>query len=372
MKVGLIKEIKSKENRVGLTPTGVTALIARGHRVSVEKDAGLGSGFSNQAYQQAGAEIVDTSQAWDNELVVKVKEPVEAEYAYLQQQIVFTYFHLAGVSWALTESLLNGKTSAVAYETLEDANGRLPLLAPMSAVAGNMAVQMGAYYLAACHGGKGVMLGSVLGRKHGNVLIIGDGVVGTHAARTAAGLGANVTVAGLLAENAARLQREVSADIRFVLSEPGTIAEHVRNADLVIGAVLMHGARAAHVVSADMIRSMQPGSVVVDVSIDQGGCIETAQMTTHDAPVFEKYGVIHYCVGNMPGAYPRTATLALTDVTLPYVLRLADQGLAALMQDPGFAKALNTHAGYLCCEPVARAFNMQSRYRSFPDVFQPH
>lgn len=369
MKLGLIKEIKSKENRVGLTPMGVAALIARGHQVFVEQSAGVGSGFNDQAYSQAGAKIVTTEQAWDNDLVIKVKEPIASEYQYLKQQIVFTFFHLAGVSLGLTEALLAGQTSAVAYETLEDEQGRLPLLAPMSAVAGNMAVQMGAHYLASYHGGKGVMLGSVLGKRHGHVFIIGDGVVGSHAARTAYSLGANVTVAGLFTENAKRLQSEISNDIRFVISEPATIAEHVRHADLVVGAVLTHGARAAHVVTESMVKSMQPGSVIVDVSIDQGGCIETAHVTSHDAPVYEKHGVLHYCVGNMPGAYPRTSTLALTDATLPYVLKLADKGLLALEQEPGFAKALNTHMGFITCEPVAAVFAMQDRCRTFPDDF---
>ncbi len=369
MKLGLIKEIKNKENRVGLTPAGVAALIARGHQVSVEQGAGIGSGFSDQAYQHAGASIVGTEQAWNSELVIKVKEPIASEYPYLKQQVVFTFFHLAGVPRALTEALLAGKTSAVAYETLEDKHGRLPLLAPMSAVAGNMAVQMGAHYLAAYNGGKGIMLGSVLGKRHGHVLIIGDGVVGSHAARTAIGLGANVTVAGLLPENAARLQAEISSEISFVISEPATIAEHVRNADLVVGAVLTHGARAAHVVTEAMVKTMQPGSVIVDVSIDQGGCIETAQVTSHDAPVYEKHGVIHYCVGNMPGAYPRTSTLALTDATLPYVLKLADNGLTALRHEAEFAKALNTHSGYITCLPVAEALFLKERYRTFPDDF---
>lgn len=369
MKIGLVKEIKSKENRVGLTPDGIAVLVAKGHQVFVEQAAGLGSGFSDQAYLAAGAQIVSTEQAWANDLVVKVKEPIEAEYAYLKQQIVFTYFHLAGVPRALTEALLAGKTTAVAYETLENEQGRLPLLAPMSAVAGNMAVQMGCHYLASCNGGKGVLLGSVLGKRHGNVLIIGDGVVGSHAASTAAGLGANVMVAGLFPENAARLQREISVDIGFIISEPATIAEHVRNADLVVGAVLTHGARAAHVVTEAMVKTMQPGSVIVDVSIDQGGCIETAHVTTHDHPVYEKHGVLHYCVGNMPGAYPRTSTMALTDATFPYVLKLANLGLAALLRDSGFAKALNTHQGFITCEPVAEALNLQTLYQAFPAGF---
>lgn len=369
MKIGLIKEIKTKENRVGLTPTGVAALTANGHQVHVEQGAGLGSGFSDETYRQAGAAIVSMPEAWDNELVVKVKEPVEAEYPYLKQQIVFTYFHLAGVPWALTEALLLGNTTAIAYETLEDANGRLPLLAPMSAVAGNMAVQMGSHYLAAHNGGKGVMLGSVLGKRHGKVLIVGDGVVGSHAARTAIGLGANVVVAGLFPENGERLRREISEDLQFIISEPEAIADHLLDTDLLVGAVLMHGARAEHLISEAMVKSMQPGSVLVDVSIDQGGCIATAHATTHDAPVYEKHGVIHYCVSNMPGAYPRTSTLALTDATLPYVLKLADRGLAALADDPGFAKALNTHQGYITCKPVTAAYEVWDKFKAFPADF---
>ena len=365
MKVGLIKEIKSRESRVGLTPDGVAALVAHGHHVMVEQTAGVGAGFSDANYQAAGAQIGSTAQAWDNELIIKVKEPIETEYGFLKQQIVFTFFHLAGAPLALTQALLAGKTSAVAYETLEDEQGRLPLLAPMSAVAGNMAVQMGCHFLAAYHGGKGVMLGSVLGKCYGNVLIIGDGVVGSHAASTAVGLGAHVTVAGLFPENAVRLQRDISSEIAYIISEPVTIADHIRTADLVVGAVLVHGARAAHVVTEAMVQSMQPGSVIVDVSIDQGGCIETAHPTSHDNPVYEKHGVIHYCVSNMPGAYPRTSTLALTDATLPYILKLADKGLMALQQDVGFAKALNTHQGYIGCRPVAEACALMDTYRQF-------
>ena len=365
MKIGLIKEIKTKENRVGLTPAGVTALVAQAHQVFVEQGAGIGSGFSDEDYKQAGAEIVSTAAAWDKALVVKVKEPVAAEYSFLKQQIVFTYFHLAGVPWELTEALLAGKTSAVAYETLEDANGRLPLLAPMSAVAGNMAVQMGSHYLAAYHGGKGIMLGSVLGKRYGKVLIIGDGVVGSHAAATAIGLGANVSVVGLFPENGKRLQQEISADIKYILSTPEAIAAELPDTDLLVGAVLVHGARAQHLVTEAMIKTMQPGSVAVDVSIDQGGCIETAHATTHDQPIYVKDGVIHYCVSNMPGAYPRTSTLALTDATLPYVLKLADQGLAALKADPGFGKALNTYEGYITYKPVADAFGLPERYKDW-------
>ncbi len=369
MKLGLIKEIKTKENRVGLTPTGVAALIARQHQVYVEQGAGLGSGFSDPVYKQAGAQIVSTAEAWDKELVIKVKEPIAEEYAYLKQQIVFTYFHLAGGPWELTAALLAGKTSAVAYETLEDTNHKLPLLAPMSAVAGNMAVQMGSHYLAAYHGGKGMMLGSVMGKCYGKVLIIGDGVVGSHAAATAIGLGANVAVVGLFPEAGERLRREISPEIEFFISDPATITRLLGDTDLLVGAVLVHGARAQHVISESMVKTMQPGSVIVDVSIDQGGCIETAHATTHDAPVYIKHGIIHYCVGNMPGAYPRTSTLALTEATLPYVLQLADQGLAALSADPGFSKALNTYQGYIIYKPVAEAFGILDQYRELPASF---
>jgi len=369
MNIGLIKEIKIKENRVGLTPEGVAQLTAKGHQVAVEQGAGLGSGYADEAYRQAGATIVTTAEAWNNDLVIKVKEPIAPEYVYLKQQIVFTYFHLAGVPWALTEALLQGGTSAVAYETLVDSNGRLPLLAPMSAVAGNMAVQMGCYYLATSNGGKGMMLGSVLGKRYGKVLIIGDGVVGTHAARTAFGLGSKVVVAGLFPENGERLHREISADIEFFISEPSAIAEHLLDTDLLIGAVLVHGARASHLVTEAMVKTMQPGSVLVDVSIDQGGCIETAKATSHDAPVYEKHGVIHYCVSNMPGAYPRTSTLALTDATLPYVLKLADKGLAALTEDSGFGRALNTYQGYITCKPVAESYEVLDKFKAFPEGF---
>jgi len=365
MQIGVIKEIKPKEQRVALTPAGAAALIARGHTVVIEQGAGVGSGFADEAYRRVGAQVVDTASAWDSALVLKVKEPIEPEFAYLGQQIVFTYFHLAGVPWALTEALLAAKTSAVAYETLEDADGRLPLLAPMSAIAGNMAVQMGCHYLASYLGGKGVLLGSVLGRRHGEVLIIGDGVVGSHAARTAIGLGANVSVAGLSLEHGNRLRRTISNDIEYFISNPDTIAERLPTADLVIGAVLAHGARAPKAISDAMVKTLQPGSVIVDVSIDQGGCIATSHATRHDDPVYIAHGVIHYCVSNMPGAYPRTSTLALTDATLPYVLRLADQGLQALRDDAGFAKALNTHRGHIICKPVAEAFDAMGRYCEF-------
>jgi alanine dehydrogenase len=365
MKIGIPKEIKDHEGRVALTPAGAASLSRLGHQVCVQQGAGLGSGFSDEDYLAAGARICQLEEAWGADLVVKVKEPLESEYGYLKDQLLFTYLHLAGVPRALTEALLEGKTSAIAYETLEDASGRLPLLAPMSAVAGNMAALVGAQYLARSHGGKGVQLGEVLGVRHGKVLIIGDGVVGAHAARSARGLGAKVCVAGLDMAKGATMRREISDDLEFFVSEPETIARHVADADLVVGAVLRKGAKADYVVTEEMVRSMRPGSVVVDVSIDQGGCIETSRPTSHSDPVYQLHGVIHYGVTNMPGAYPRTSTLALTEATLPYVIKLATKGLDALREDAGFGRGLNTHEGYLTCLPAAEGLAMTERYRDF-------
>jgi alanine dehydrogenase len=369
MKIGIPKEIKNQEGRVALTPAGARSLAEAGHEVWVQQEAGLGSGFADQDYLDAGARIGTVAQAWDSELVVKVKEPEASEYHWLQQQIVFTYFHLAGVPRALSETLLARGTTAVAYETLEDAAGRLPLLAPMSAIAGNMSALVGAYYLARPNGGKGVQLGEVLGQRHGKVLVIGDGVVGSHAARTAWGLGAEtVAVAGLDPARGEQLRQAIAPGLDYFLSSPQAIEQHARDADLVIGGVLLHGAKASFVVSEAMVEKMQPGSVIVDVSIDQGGCVETSRPTTHAEPVFVKHGVVHYCVTNMPGAYPRTSTLALTSATLPYVARLAGQGLAALREDPGFAKALNTCKGFLTCRPAAEGLGLQGHYRDFNDL----
>ena len=368
MKIGLVKELKDRENRVGLTPEGVRGLVEDGHRVVVEQGAGLGSGFTDNDYRRAGAELGSASAAWDSELVVKVKEPLPAEYGLLHNKIVFTYFHLAGVSRRLTEILLERNTTAVAYETVEDGQGRLPLLAPMSGVAGNMAVTMGSYYLAKPNGGKGMLLGDVLGSSYGKVVIVGDGVVGRHAARAASGMGAEVLIFGRHPEREAVLQRDISPGIRYLRSEPDTIAAELRNADLVVGAVLIRGAKTPHLVTEAMVKAMQPGSVIVDVSIDQGGCVETAHPTTHSDPVFESHGVVHYCVANMPGAYPRTSTLALTGATLPYVHRLAANGIEALHTDAAFAKGLNTYGGFITCRAVAEGLGLVSRYRRFSDL----
>jgi alanine dehydrogenase len=333
--------------------------------VLVQSEAGVGSGFSDEQYHQAGARIVTTEEAWNADLVLKVKEPLAVEYPYLKRQILFTYFHLAGVTTTLTDALLQQQTTAVAYETVEDAQGRLPLLAPMSAVAGNMAITIGNYYLAKFNHGKGIQLGTVLGTPYGKVVIIGDGVVGQHAARAATGLGARVFLAGRHAERAAQLQRDISPALCFFASTAELVAQHLEDADVVVGGVLLRGARAPYVVTAAMVQRMQPGSVIVDVSIDQGGCVETARPTSHSEPVFEKYGVIHYCVTNMPGAYPRTSTMALTTATLRYVLQLAQHGLRALRADPGFSKGVNTYAGYVTSKPVAEALGRQAQYQEF-------
>ncbi|OUS10067.1 alanine dehydrogenase [Gammaproteobacteria bacterium 53_120_T64] len=356
MRVGVVKETKIREHRVSLTPSGTEALVAHGHQVLIEHNAGLGSGFSDQEYCQAGGEMVTSSEAWACDLVLKVKEPQVAEYRYFNRQIVFAYFHLAGSPATLTAALRAKRTTAIAYETVEDDAGRLPLLAPMSAVAGSMAVTIGNYYLADFNHGRGVLLSKLFDQHFGKVVILGDGVVGLHAARAAAGLGAEVYVCGFDPGRLAELEAFVSSELNFIVSTPNNIAAELHDADLLIGAVLQRGAKAPHLVTEAMVKKMPPGSVIVDVSIDQGGCIETMHATTLDDPVYEKHGVIHYGVTNMPGAYPRLSTLALTRATLPYVLDLADKGLAALAGDPGFALGLNTYDGEITCEAVAQAF----------------
>jgi alanine dehydrogenase len=363
MRVGIPTEIKDNEHRVGLTPAGVAALVQAGHEVCVERGGGSHCGFDDAAYVAAGARLTDAEIAWGGDLVVKVKEPQESEYGFFRGQIVFTYLHLAGGSRALTEALLASRTIAVAYETVADEKGRWPLLAPMSAIAGSMAPLVGAHHLAHFRGGRGVLLGQVLGRRHGRVMIVGDGVVGQHAASVASAMGAHVRVFGLTEARGAELRSSISPDLEYVISTPETLAEYASSADLLVGAVLVAGARAPHIISEAMIQSMAAGAVVVDVSIDQGGCIESSEPTSHSKPTFVKHDVIHYCVTNMPGAYPRTSTLALTDATLPYVLRLANRGTAAFRDDVGFANGVNTLEGYLTCRPVADAFGWQNRYR---------
>ncbi|MDA8420053.1 MAG: alanine dehydrogenase [Pseudomonadota bacterium] len=369
MKVGVVKEIKDQENRVALTPAGARVMAAAGHQVCVEFSAGAGSGHDDRGYRAAGAELVPVEDAWCSDLVLKVKEPLETEYRFLQGQILFAYLHLAGAPAQLTETLLASRTLAVAYETVEDADGRLPLLAPMSAIAGTMAFSVGNHYLAHTGGGKGVLLGSMLGRKHGKVVVIGDGVVGRHAAHAAAGAGAEVVVFGLSAPVAASGQQPFpSGGIRHLVSDSQAIALQMEDADLLVGAVLARGARAPHIVTESMVMGMEPGSVIVDVSIDQGGCMETSRPTTHSDPVYVRHGVVHYAVTNMPGAYPRSSTLALTDATLPYALRLAQGGTGALRADAGFARGVNTCNGFVCCRPVAEALSLMDRFRPFDGI----
>ena len=366
MIIGTPKEIKDKENRVALTPAGTESLVQSGHKVKVEKNAGVGAGFADSDYINAGAEIVDTASAWDSDLVLKVKEPQQKEYTYLKNNILFTYLHLAGVAPALTEHLLKAKTTAIAYETVEDQHGRFPLLAPMSAIAGNMAAMMGTYYLAKVNGGKGVQPGRIQSTRHGKVMIIGDGVVGQHAALTADGIGANVFLFGKSKAKLQALSKITPNTIHFVESHETNIREYLQDTDLLVGAVLVAGSRAPHLVSEDMVQTMQPGSVIVDVSIDQGGCVETSHPTTHSDPVFIRHDVIHYCVSNMPGAYPRTATLALTDETFPYVTRLANEGVSAPENDPAFAKGVNTYNGYITNKAVAESLKQLEKLREFP------
>ncbi len=370
MRVGVLKEIKNREYRVALTPEGAETLVNGGHRVLVERGAGEGSGFDNDAYEKAGASLVDAAQAWEADLVLKVKEPQPEEYPHLARQMLFTYFHLAGVPVSLTEALLAAGTTAIAYETVTreqpDREGaRLPLLAPMSAVAGNMAVTVGSYYLARFNGGKGMQLGRVMGHRYGKVVVVGDGVVGRHAARVANAMGAEVAIFSRRPEREVALKQDIGADLKFVLSGPDNFTRELLDADLLVGAVLLPGARAPHLITEEMVAGMQPGSVLVDVSIDQGGCIATARPTSHSDPVYLEHGVIHYCVTNMPGAYPATSTLALTRATQPYVLRLAEKGLAALHKDVGFAQGVNTFDGWITDRAVAESLGLLDRYRPF-------
>ena len=368
MRIGVIKEIKDKENRIALTPEGAGCLVMEGHHIYLEQDAGVGSGFSNQDFQRKGAQIVSTEEAWDCDLVLKIKEPLEQEYQYFKDNILFTYLHLAGVAGSLSNALLDANTTAIAYETVEDINGAFPLLAPMSAIAGNMSATIGAYYLAKFNGGKGIQLGRVSGDRHGKVMVIGNGIVGQHAALTADGMGTNVTVFGRDEKKFHQREKKVSQNIKFVQSTPDNITEYIIETDLVIGAVLLPGARAPKLVTEDMVKKMQAGSVIVDVSIDQGGCIETSRMTSHSRPIYTKHGVLHYCVSNMPGAYPRTSTIALTNATLPYVIKIANQGLTGIQEDTDFSRGVNIHKGWITYPSVAESLGLQYLFKSFAEI----
>lgn len=356
MIIGVPKEIKNNENRVALTPGGVSQLISNGHRVLVETGAGLGSGFENEAYESAGAEIIaDPKQVWDAEMVMKVKEPLPEEYVYFREGLVlFTYLHLAAEP-KLTQALKDKGVTAIAYETVSD--GRtLPLLTPMSEVAGRMAAQIGAQFLEKPKGGKGILLAGVPGVSRGKVTIIGGGVVGTNAAKMAVGLGADVTIIDLNADRLRQLDDIFGHQIETLISNPVNIADAVAEADLLICAVLIPGAKAPTLVTEEMVKQMKPGSVIVDVAIDQGGIVETVDhITTHDQPTYEKHGVVHYAVANMPGAVPRTSTIALTNVTVPYALQIANKGAAKALADNAALRAgLNTANGHVTYEAVAK------------------
>ena len=360
MLIGVPKETKAHENRVGLTPPSVREIAARGHRVIVERDAARAIGFDDMDYEAAGAEIVDpATEIFDRaELVVKVKEPQPSEIALLrEEQILFTYLHLAPDP-EQTQGLLDSGCSAIAYETVTDARGRLPLLAPMSEVAGRMAVHAGATCLEIAHGGRGVLIGGVPGVAPGKVVVIGGGVVGSNALFVATGMGGSVTVIDRDLYRLAELDGQYKSLITTRYSNRTSIEEEVLGADLVIGAALVPGARAPKLLTADMVREMKRGAVIVDVAIDQGGCCETSRPTTHDKPTYIVDEVVHYCVTNMPGAMARTSTLALNNATLPFVVRLADLGLAnALKADGHLMAGLNVHAGALTCKAVADAQN---------------
>ncbi|MEA4857236.1 MAG: alanine dehydrogenase [Solidesulfovibrio sp.] len=358
MIIGIPKEIKTLENRVAMTPGAVATLVRRGHEVLVEAGAGLGSGLSDEQYEKAGAKLVDAATAWGAQMVIKVKEPIACEYKYLRKDLLlFTYLHLAA-DRALTDALLACGTSGVAYETVQLPEGALPLLVPMSEVAGRMAPQVGAHALEKSQGGRGILLGGVPGVPQASVVVVGAGVVGSNACKLAVGMGAQVTVLDI---NHARLQYLddiYQGRVVTMASNEANIRKAVTYADLLIGAVLIPGAKAPHLVTRDMLPTMKEGSVIVDVAVDQGGCVETIKATTHADPTYVIDGVVHYGVANMPGAVPRTSTYALCNQTLPYALKLAAKGIDALREDSALALGLNTHAGMLTFAGVAEAFDL--------------
>ena len=359
MKIGVPREIKDREFRVAVTPGGVKQLTSEGHTVLVEASAGNGSGFGDDDYSRAGAIIVpQAAECWGAEMVVKIKEPLEEEFPFLRPGLVlFTFLHLAAEE-ALTRELLKQKVIGIAYETVERDNGELPLLKPMSEVAGRLAVQKGAYYLERANGGKGKLMGGVPGVLPAHVVILGGGAVGSNAAKVALGMGAMVTVLDTNIDRLYYLEEILHDRFSTLSSNTLNISEMVKQADLLIGGVLLKGAKAPRLVTREMVAAMQPGSVIVDVSIDQGGCIETIRPTSHSDPVYLVAGVIHYGVTNMPGAVPQTSTCALTNVTLPYVSKLAARGVAAVQTNSALARGVNTIGGKLTCRGVADAFGI--------------
>jgi alanine dehydrogenase len=363
MRIGVPKEIKDNEFRVAITPAGVRELTVVGHEVHVETGAGAGSSITDEEFASAGARIVpDAETAWgDAEMVLKVKEPIEPEFGFLRDDLtLFTYLHLAAAG-PLTEALAAAGTLAIAYETVESPDGLLPLLAPMSEVAGRMAPQVGAASLEAAHGGRGVLLGGVSGVAPAKVLVLGAGTSGRNAAWLASGMEADVTVLDLDLGKLRYIDSVHKGRIKTLMSNRYTLEGLLPETDLLIGAVLIPGRKAPHVVDAEMVASMRPGAVIVDISIDQGGCIETSRVTTHSAPTYVEHGVVHYCVGNMPGAVPHTSTYALTNVTMPYAIRLANDPMGALARDPGLLAGVNLARGEVTNTGVADAHGMAYR-----------
>ena len=359
MIVGIPKEIKNNENRVSLTPSGARELVQRGHTVYVQHTAGINSGFTDEDYEKAGAHILPSIEDvyGTAEMIIKVKEPIESEYGLVREgQLVFTYFHFA-CDQQLTEAMIKSKSVCMAYETVVDRQGALPLLIPMSEVAGRMSVQEGARFLEKPQGGKGILLGGVPGVKPAKVLVLGGGVVGTNAALMAAGLGADVTICDISLPRLRQLNEFMPKNVKTLFSSAHNIEQELATTDLVIGAVLTPGAKAPHLITRPMLKLMKKGSVLVDVAIDQGGCFETSHPTTHAEPTYEVDGIIHYCVANIPGAVPCTSTLALTNATLPYAVKLADMGWEkACETDSGLKKGLNIVNGKVVFPAVAEAF----------------
>ncbi len=362
MIVGILKEIKAEENRVCMTPAGAEVMVQNGHTVLVEQSAGMGSGFEDADYVAAGAEIVSTpKEIFDRaEMVMHVKEPLAPEYDMIREgQIVFTYLHLAAAE-ELTHALIKSKSVCIAYETIQKEDGSLPLLTPMSEVAGRMAIQQGAKYLEMAQGGHGVLLGGVPGVDPGNVVVIGGGVVGVNAAKMACGLGAKVYILDMNLDRLRYLDDIMPANCYALYSSPATIRDQISRADVVVGAVLIPGAKAPKLITRDMLSIMKPGAVLVDVAIDQGGCFETSKATTHGDPIYEVDGVVHYCVANMPGAVPRTSTMALTNATLPYALEIANKGWKkAMYQSEEIKLGANIVDGKVTYDAVAEAFDLE-------------
>ncbi|KQC30954.1 alanine dehydrogenase [Flagellimonas eckloniae] len=362
MIVGIPKEIKNNESRVGMTPAGVFELVKNNHTVYVQSGAGEGSGFFNQDYQQVGASILETIDEVyaASDMIVKVKEPIETEYRLIKEgQIVFTYFHFAS-SERLTKAMVDSKSVCIAYETVEDAEGTLPLLTPMSEVAGRMAIQQGAKYLEKPVKGRGVLLGGVPGVAPGRVLVLGAGTVGIQAAKMAAGLGAHVTILDVNMKRLRYVNDVMPSHVVTEFSNEFNIRKHIKTHDLIVGGVLLKGAKAPNLITRDMLKEMRPGTVIVDVAVDQGGCIETTKATTHEDPVYIIDDIVHYCVANMPGAVPYTSTVALTNVTLPYVLKLANMGWqSACNLDKALSKGLNIVEGEIVYKEITEAFNWE-------------